>query len=172
MTTPGGGAKPAGFAPAAIIRGIGFLCLWLVIFGIRLPDLWVGAAAAGAATWASLLLLPPGTARLRPAALVRLVLRFFAQSAVGGVDVARRALDPALPLRPGFVLCPTRLRSGPARDAFCAMASLLPGTLPAGSDPSGALLVHCLDVGQDVPAQMAEEEAMFLAAMGETSGNG
>ena len=55
---------------------------------------------------------------------------------------------------------------GPARDAFCAIASLLPGTLPAGSDPSGALLVHCLDVGQDVPAQMAAEEAVFVAALG------
>jgi hypothetical protein len=25
--------------------------------------------------------------------------------------------------------------------------------------------VHCLDFGQDVPAQMAEEEAVFVAAL-------
>jgi multicomponent Na+:H+ antiporter subunit E len=166
---PDGDAKATGLVPAAIVRCVGFLCLWLVIFRIDLAAVLVGAVTAAAATWTSLVLLPPGTASLRPAALVRLVLRFFAQSAVGGVDVARRALDPALPLRPGFVLCPTRLRSGPARDAFCAMASLLPGTLPAGADPSGALLVHCLDVGQDVPAQMAEEEAVFVAALGGTA---
>ena len=169
MTTSGDGGRAPGFAAAAVIRWGGFLCLWLVIFGARVPDLWVGAAAAAAATWASLRLLPPGAARLRPAALARLVSRFFSRSVVAGVDVAQRALDPALPLRPGVVLCPTRLPAGPARDAFCAMASLQPGTLPAGSDQAGALLVHCLDVEQDVAAQMAEEEATFFAVLGRRS---
>ena len=172
VTVPEGGAKAVDLMPAAIVRGVGFLCLWLVIFRIDLAAVLVGAATAAAASWTSLRLLPPGNARLRPLTFARLVVRFFGQSVVAGADVARRALDPRLPLRPGFVLCPTRLVPGVARDAFCTIASLLPGTLPAGSDPSGALLVHCLDVGQDVPAQMAEEEAMFLAAMGETSGNG
>jgi multicomponent Na+:H+ antiporter subunit E len=152
------------------MRGILFLCLWLAIFGAAAPDLVVGAATAAAATWTSLHLLPPGGAGLRPVALGRLVLRFFWQSAAGGADVARRALDPRLPLRPGFVLCPTRLPPGSARSAFCAIASLLPGTLPAGSD-QGALLVHCLDVDQDVPTQMAEEEARFRAALGGSSGD-
>ena len=156
----------------AVARWTGFLCLWLVIFGAGDPDLAVGAAAAAAATWTSLRLFPPGRLRLRPVALARLVLRFFAQSAVAGVDVARRALDPGLPLRPGFVRCPMRLAPGPARNAFCTMASLLPGTLPAGSDRGEALLVHCLDVDQDVPAQMAAEEAMFVAALGGSAGDG
>jgi multicomponent Na+:H+ antiporter subunit E len=171
VTTPGGGAGGSGFAAAAILRATAFLCLWLVIFGTAAPDLLVGAATAAAATWTSLHLLSPGGARLRPVALGRLVLRFFWQSAVGGADVARRALDPRLPLRPGFVLCPTRLPPGSARSAFCAIASLLPGTLPAGSDQDGALLVHCLDVEQDVPTQMAEEEATFCAALGGSSGD-
>jgi multicomponent Na+:H+ antiporter subunit E len=172
VTTPGGDAGAVGFAAAAITRGAGFLCLWLAIFGAAVPDLVVGAAAAAAATWASLSLLPPRGTRLRPVAFVTLVIRFFAQSAVGGVDVARRSLDPALPLRPGFVLCPTRLAPSPARNAFCTMASLLPGTLPVGSDGGGALRVHCLDIGQDVPAQMAEEEAVFLAVLGERTEDG
>jgi multicomponent Na+:H+ antiporter subunit E len=158
-------AKLAGSAAAGLARWAGFFCLWLVIFDAGVPDLWVGAVAAAAATWTSLRLLPPGPARLRPGALARLVVRFFAQSGVAGVDVARRALDPALPLRTGFALCPTRLVPGLTRDVFCAIASLMPGTLPAGFDQSGALRVHCLDVGQDVPAQMAEEEAAFLAAL-------
>ena len=124
------------------------------------------AATAVVATWTSLRLLPPG-ARMRPLALGRFALRFFGQSVVAGADVARRALDPRLPLHPGFARCPTRLPPGLARDAFCTIASLLPGTLPVGdADPSGALRVHCLDVGQDVPAQMAEEEAAFVAALG------
>jgi multicomponent Na+:H+ antiporter subunit E len=168
---PGGRGKEPGLVPAAIVRVVGFLCLWLVIFRIDLSAVLVGAAIAAAATWTSLHLLPPGNARWRPRALATLTLRFFAQSAIAGVDVARRALDPRLPLRPGFVRCPTRLEPGLLRDAFCSVASLLPGTLPARSDAS-ALLVHCLDVGQDVPAQMAAEEAMFRAALGRASGNG
>jgi hypothetical protein len=36
----------------------------------------------------------------------------------------------------------------------------------AGPEPDGALCIHCLDVGQDVPAQMDAEEEAFLAAAG------
>ena len=98
--------------------------------------------------------------------MARLVARFLWQSALAGADVARRALAPALPLRPGFLSCPLRLAPGPARSAFCAFSSLLPGTLVAGSERDGTLSVHCLDVGQDVPAQMRAEEAAFRAAAG------
>ena len=68
--------------------------------------------------------------------------------------------------------CPTRLAPGPTRDAFCALSSLLPGTLPTGADQGGALVVHCLDVGQDVRAQMAAEEAKLLAVAGREVGDG
>jgi multicomponent Na+:H+ antiporter subunit E len=150
----------------AITRWLGFLCFWVVVSGIGAVDLFVGAVTAAAAAWASLRLLPPATWRLRPVALARLVARFFWQSAVAGADVARRALDPGLPLRPGFLRCPLGLAPGSARSAFCAYSSLLPGTLAAGTDADGALRVHCLDVGQDVPAQMAAEETAFLASIG------
>jgi multicomponent Na+:H+ antiporter subunit E len=151
--------------PAAV-RWLGFICLWLVLFGSDVFAFAVGAATAAVAAWTSLRLLPPAGTRVRPVALARLALRFFAQSVIAGADVAWRALHPALPLRTGFLLCPLRLDPGPARDAFCAIASLLPGTLPAGSDQHGALLVHCLDVSQNVPAQIAGEEAVFCTALG------
>jgi multicomponent Na+:H+ antiporter subunit E len=155
-------------APSAVItRWLGFLCLWLVVAGRGSVDLLVGAATAALAAWASLVLLPPAGRWLRPVALARLVTRFLWQSAVAGADVTRRALDPALPLQPGLVRCPLRLAPGMARSAFCALSSLLPGTLAAGSEPDGALCVHCLDVGQDVPAQLGAEEAGFVAALGD-----
>ena len=46
------------------------------------------------------------------------------------------------------------------------MTSLLPGTLPCGSDASGGLAIHCLDVSQPVAAQLAAEEAVLLQALG------
>jgi len=143
---------------------LGFLILWVVVTGGKKADLVAGVVAALAATWASLRLLRPGTSRVRPAALARLVLHFLRQSVVAGVDVARRALDPRLPVDPGFVLYPTRLPSGLGRNMFTALMSLLPGTVPTGSAEKG-LIIHCLDVGQPVAAQLAEEEALFARVL-------
>jgi multicomponent Na+:H+ antiporter subunit E len=172
VTTPEASVKAVGVARAAIVRGAGFLLLWLVIIGVGTSDLAVGLVTAAAAVWASLRLLPPGPGRARPLALADLALRFLGQSVVAGTDVARRALDPRLPLRPGFVRCPIGIAPGPARSAFRALSSLLPGTLPAGPDHGRTLLMHCLDVGQPVPAQMAEAQARFLRALGGAPGDG
>jgi multicomponent Na+:H+ antiporter subunit E len=148
------------------LRLAGFFCLWLAIAGADTSDLLVGIATAVAATWASLRLLPPGASRIRPIAMIRLVSNFLWQSVRAGLDVARRALDPRLPVRPGFLLFPSRLAPGPARSMFCVMESLLPGTLPAGSDESDALVLHCLDIDQPVLAQTDADEALFMEALG------
>jgi multicomponent Na+:H+ antiporter subunit E len=145
---------------------VGFLGLWLALVGVDLIDVLAGLATAAAATWASLRLLPPAPRRMQPLALLRLVVGFLPQSVAAGVDVARRAFDPRLPLRPGFVTFPTVLDSGSLRSGFCAFASLLPGTLPAGTQEDGTILVHCLDSGQPVQAQLSHDEALFAEALG------
>jgi multicomponent Na+:H+ antiporter subunit E len=152
---------------AAALRALGFLALWAMLSGGDPADLPAGIVATLAAAWASIRLLPPGTGRLRPVSLIRFALRFLGQSAVAGIDVARRALDPRLPLRPGFVIYRTGLPEGPARHTFTSLMSLLPGTVPVGTDESGGLLIHCLDVGQPVAAQLAAEEAVFGRAIGD-----
>jgi multicomponent Na+:H+ antiporter subunit E len=48
--------------------------------------------------------------------------------------------------------------------------SLLPGTVPTGS-AEGGLLIHCLDVGQPVAAQLAEEEALFARVVEDLQGD-
>ena len=144
-----------------VVRALGFLVLWVILTAGSRADLGAGAVAALAATWASLRLLPPDTSRVRPVALIRLALRFLRQSVVAGIDVARRALDPRLPLHLGFVVYPVGLPSGPARNMFTTLMSLLPGTVPTGSDERGGLLIHCLDTGQPVAAQLTTEEEVF-----------
>jgi multicomponent Na+:H+ antiporter subunit E len=161
-----GGKKSAGPVSATAVRAVGFFLFWLMLAGVNPADLPAAALAVAAATWTSLHLLPLGTWRVSPVGLARLLLRFPLQSIIAGMDVARRALDPRLPLRPGFVACPARLPPGTARDAFCTLTSLLPGTLPAGTGPDGRLLIHCLDVGQPVATQLAREEALFADALG------
>ena len=150
----------------AIVRSLVFLCIWFVLYGPDLAALPVGLGAAAAATWASLRLLPPGSFHPRLGSLIVLAFRFVWQSVLAGIDVARRALEPRLPLRPGFVTYAIRMRPSPARSTFLSIASLLPGTLPTGLDETGALVVHCLDTDQPVVAQMAAEEARLNRALG------
>lgn len=155
---PDGVARPA---RVAVGRAMLFLAFWLMSAGYRPADLPVGLFAAAVATWTSLKLLPPTSVQLRLQSLVTFSLHFLRQSVTSGVEVARLAFSPRLPLRPGFVVYPCRLRSAGERAAFCALSSLLPGTLPTGTDENGALLIHCLDIDQPVAANLAAEEALF-----------
>jgi multicomponent Na+:H+ antiporter subunit E len=147
-----------------LARGAGFFGLWVVLIGLDPVDLAVGVAAAAAATWTSVRLLPPGSHRVRLAALPRLGLRFLWQSVIAGIDVARRAFDPRLPLRTGYVVYPVRFPRGPARNTFASVTSLLPGTVPADDNDEG-LLYHCLDIGQPVLEQLATEEREVAKAL-------
>jgi multicomponent Na+:H+ antiporter subunit E len=149
---------------SAAYRAAWFLCLWLVLAGAALDDIPAAAIAVAAATWTSLRLLEPGTSRRSPRAISRLALLFLYHSIVAGADVARRALDPRLPLRPGFVAYPTRLPRGLRRNVFATLTSLLPGTVPAGEEDA-QLLYHCLDVEQPIVAELAEEEAALVRAL-------
>ncbi len=156
---------------AVVARAAWLLGLWFVLIGFRLSDLPAAAVALVAASWASIRLLPPGKMRPSITALAALGLRFAKQSIVAGIDVAWRALDPRLPLRPGFVTYDVRLPPGPARNAFLTLMSLLPGSLPAWQNDDGKIIIHCLDAGQPVAAQMAEEEKLFVRAFGIMAGD-
>lgn len=149
---------------AALLRFAGLLAIWVVIGGTGLPGLLVGIATAAIATWFSLRLLPAGMFRLHPVALALLLLRFPLQALRAGTEVAWRAFD--LRLKPGLVPYAPVTAPSPQRDAFLTWSSLQPGTLPAGVDEAGAVLVHALDATQPVAAAMAAEEARFARAVG------
>lgn len=154
-------------------RAVAFIALWLILVGGPDPsDRPAGIIAVVTATWVSLRLLPPGRGRFSPIALARLILRFLRQSIVAGADVAWRAVDPRLPLRLGFLVYPSHLPPGQALNAFCALTSLAPGTLPAGLDDAGAIVVHCLDVGRPVASALAADEQLLTHALGRERDNG
>ena len=165
MSVSGDGAGPidGGLRSSAAWRAAWFLCVWLVVAGADPRDFPAAVGAIAAATWTSMRLLPPRTSRGSPRAIAQLALRFLYQSVIAGADVARRALDPRLPLHPGFVVYPVRLPPGAGRNVFATLTSLLPGTVLTGEE-NGQLVYHCLDVGQPVVAQLsAEEEALGRA---------
>lgn len=157
---------PAGRLPlgAWLVRGLGYLALWIVLMGWAPDQLLFGAVTAAVAAWISLKLLPAGTLRLRPLHLLALLPRFLWQSVVAGVDVARRAFDPRLPLAPGFIVYRPRLAPGMARTAFTSYSSLLPGTVPCG-EVDGGVVYHCLDTGQPIVEQLGIEEARLAQAI-------
>ena len=119
------------------------IVIWVALDGTA--SLLVGATFAliGAATGAW---LAPGLAYpWRPLRLAGFVLYFLAQSLRGGLDVAWRALHPALPIEPRLCEYPLRLEPGLPRTAFVSIVSLLPGTLSVVVDGThDRLTVHTL----------------------------
>jgi len=156
---------------AALVRWALLLLFWVALIGFSLSALAVGIVAAGGATWVSLRLLPPAPQRVRLAALVLLLPRFLWQSLVAGWDVARRAFDPRLPLRPGFVTFHSTHAPGHLRNTFATISSLMPGTLPCDENEN-EIIFHCLDVGQPVLEQLAAEEKALDRVLEKAPGNG
>lgn len=156
---------------AVVQRSGWLLVVWVVLIGAEPADAAVGLVAAALGAWASVRLLPPQRGRLRAGALLRLAVGFLGKSVFAGADVARRALSPSLPLRPGFVRYPLRFAPGPARNAFASETSLLPGTLPI-SDDGDTIVYHCLDVGQPIAEQLGAEEQALARVFDGARGDG
>jgi multicomponent Na+:H+ antiporter subunit E len=154
-----------GTANAAVVRAAVFFVFWLSISGWSASNVAVGVAAALVSMWVSLVLLPATGAGFRFGAFWLFALSFLRGSLVSGFDVAWRALAPQIDLRPGFVTAPLRLPPGNARNAFCALASLLPGTLPVGIN-ADFVLIHGLDVAQPIASDLAEQEMLFMRILG------
>lgn len=123
------------------------LLWWLLTEGSR--SSWIiGAPAVAAATWVSLFLLPEHHWRWRWIGLARFLPFFLRQSVRGGIDVARRALHPDMPLAPGWIDYRLRLPDPTARLFFSNIVTLLPGTLNAEMEEEGRrMTIHLLDEG-------------------------
>jgi multicomponent Na+:H+ antiporter subunit E len=149
----------------ALGRFVGLFALWIVLIRSAQPaDLVVGGLTAAVATWTSLRLLPPAAGRVKFAALAARTPRFLWQSVLAGIDVARRALHPRLPLATGLVTYRTGLPRGQARNTFASITSLLPGTVPLADEEAG-IVYHCLDTAQPVAEQLATEERAYAKAL-------
>jgi len=146
-------------------RGTGFFLLWLLLMRSGKPaDLAIGVFASAGATWVSLRLLAPAAGGLHLRKLLALLPHLLGESVLAGIDVARRAFDPRLPLRPGLVSCPLAFPPGFARNTFATITSLLPGSVAAG-EVDGVLIYHCLDISAPVVEQLWKEERLLARAL-------
>jgi multicomponent Na+:H+ antiporter subunit E len=124
---------------------------WLLILVL----VWWILAGGGAAVWAAGALAVglglvlhtglggPGTGRVSLLGALVFLPFFLRESFRGGVDVARRAFSPSLPLAPRFLSYRLRLPEGRAQVFFVNCLSLLPGTFSA-EFREGRLRVHLL----------------------------
>ena len=65
---------------------------------------------------------------------------------IASLDVARRILHPAMPIRPGILRLGSTLRSDSARTLLATSITLTPGTLSVDLAGDGGIYVHWIDV--------------------------
>lgn len=155
----------------AIFRVLAFLALWSVLTGTTTEGLWFGVPAAAVSAALSLYLHPPSRAALRPLPTLVTVPRLLARGVVAGLDIARRALDPHLPVAPGWVRLDPARRDPPFQVFLGGVISILPGTLAAGPAPEG-MEVHLLDTGTFDAEDLASEERRARRSVAEPADEG
>nr|WP_274522152.1 Na+/H+ antiporter subunit E [Halorhodospira sp. 9621] len=127
--------------------------IWWVLDGLQSPAWGVVAAALGAALYH--LLAHGPRYRVRLLNLPQFAAYFVLESFRGGWDVARRALDPGLPIHPHLFDYAVRLPAGQPRGLFMGVIGLLPGTLSADLSANGQVIrVHAI---HEDPASAVQE---------------
>jgi multicomponent Na+:H+ antiporter subunit E len=144
-----------------------FSLLWYVLAGTDSLSWVIGAPAVLLTTSLSLVLAPPFPLNISLYGLFRFIPFFLYQSIRGGIDVMHRALSFQQKLDPGLVSYTTLLPAGSARIFFVNSISLLPGTLSAEL-LEDQVIVHTLDQGQPVWANLQRLEYHVAALMGKT----
>lgn len=150
------------FTAHGAARWLSFFAGWVVLGRVSASDLAAGLAVAALCARTSLALLPPAGTRLRLAGMLAYLARFSAGALAAGWDVARRVAATPPEVAPGILTVPCPVPEGLPRDAFRALTSLQPGTLPLDA-PGPGLTVHCLDVTAPAAAALAADAAAFLA---------
>lgn len=150
---------------AFVFRSLFFALLWLVLTGGTASAWAYGAMAAATAGALSLGLYPADRQGVQIWRAALFVPTLFVRGFLGGLDVARRAIDPRLPIEPGWVRFQLGNRNDEANVLLGGVISILPGTLSAGPQDC-QMDVHVLNSSGSDLAKLAEEERRVLALFG------
>lgn len=159
-------------ALAAAGRFLGLLLLWWIVAGGD-PAFWYyGLFAAALATAVSLRLIPPargrgrrGGDRPRPWEIPVLAGWFVWSALRGGIDVARRAFSPALPISPDVTRVEIGTRHPGGRRLALWMVNLMPGSLVVAEGDGWADL-HVLSRDMDTEASWDELDRRIARIFG------
>jgi multicomponent Na+:H+ antiporter subunit E len=125
---------------------------------VAVPTVLAAAALAGA-------VVPWPRRIVRPRPLLRFAGWFVEQSLRGGLEAARLALAPSMPLSPALRELTTRLPEGGARVLLAQAVSLTPGTLTVDLE-GDRLLLHVLDGGEGLERDVRELEERIAELVG------
>ncbi|MFO7766051.1 MAG: Na+/H+ antiporter subunit E [Pelovirga sp.] len=120
------------------------LLLWWVLTGGSLTSWIIGIPISALALWVMESAPQTENWQMSLSGLLRFIPYFLLQSVRGGIDVARRAYSPSLPLDPTVIDFPVSLPPGRPRVFFLNSISLLPGTLSVDLSDT-TIKVHVLD---------------------------
>jgi multicomponent Na+:H+ antiporter subunit E len=158
--------NPASFTLVFLRRFFWFGVAWWALSEGRWRDWELLLLSITSAVLVSLAFFPAARWTWRPAPLLAFIPFFLGQAILGGIDVAQRALRPALPLHPGFIELPLRLPLGPAAVFFIWTISLLPGS--ASVQLTGTTLrVHALDLTMPLEQKLRKLEERIAGLFGE-----
>jgi multicomponent Na+:H+ antiporter subunit E len=150
-------ARPVIAAPGRFLL---FAAVWWALAEGRFHAPLLALGVVLAATVVSLATIPASWRAPAPAALARFGWFMLRNSTAAGIDVARRALHPRLPISPGFVNFMTVLPAGAPRAFLAATIGLLPGSLCAELD-GDRVEVHLLDATTDAIPHFRELERVI-----------
>ena len=162
------------YALSTVGRFLGLLLLWWIVDGGDAAFWYYGLFSAALATALSLRLIPPvrpGVGRRagrrgRPWEIPGLTVWFLWSALSGGVDVARRAFAPAMPISPHVARVPIGIRHPGGRRLALWMVNLTPGSLVVDEGDGWADL-HVLSAELDIEASWRELNRRIARIVGD-----
>lgn len=160
--------SPLRTLPTLLWRWLLALLLWWVLAEGDTDGLAFALPGALLAALVSLQLLRPSDGirwRVITLGWLHFIPFFLFNSLLGGVDVARRAFHPRLPLALCIIRYPLNLPEGWPRVVFLSTVSLLPGTLAVKMEGDEAH-IHLLDGSGDPLPSLRRVERRVAALFG------
>ncbi len=111
--------------------------VWILLAGVSVPELVLGAAVSAVLSALLWKLLNLELSWKTPLAMFELVK--------ANIDVLFRVLNPKLPINPGFIKVKTNLKTGFGKLVLANSITLTPGTIAVDADDD-SVYVHWIDV--------------------------
>ncbi|WP_404364748.1 Na+/H+ antiporter subunit E [Marinobacter sp.] len=148
-----------------VLRLLVLYFIWWILTAADSGGTWFGLAVSLLVAVVSMRLFPPSPYRLRLSGILAFGGYFMAQSVLAGLDVARRLINPRLPMHPGMVTVTTALPEQGPRWLLANTLSLMPGTLTV-TIHDNQLGLHCLDTTLDIERGVRRTERYLARAFG------
>ncbi len=133
-------------------RVAAFTLLWFILTDVALYSWYLGIPVVILSVLASLLLMPPIS--LSPLAVLRFMPFFLWHSLRGGVDVAKKALQPKMSINPELIEYPWKLATPAPQILMVSIVSLLPGSLSVEFNDK-YLQIHVLENTDKIIAELS-----------------